>query len=265
MSNTHFSIQDSIARITIDRPKQLNALNGETLLEIQAHLQNLNQQLSASRDQSSARVLLIEGAGDKAFVAGADISELASADQEQLSKLIALGQSVMSQIEQLPIASIAAVDGFALGGGMELALACDLIAASSSAVFGLPEILLGVIPGFGGTQRLTARVGCGRSKRLVFFGEKINAEIAFQEKVCEYLFEHSEFEEKVQKLAVELSQRAPLALTAAKTAINSFSAEQLSSGLSLESSLFCKVADSQDGKNGLQAFLDKQKISFIGK
>ncbi|MCL4147801.1 UNVERIFIED_CONTAM: hypothetical protein GTU68_027782 [Idotea baltica] len=262
MSTTRLEFANKVATITIDRPKQLNALNRETLLALSNHIDEIKNTNSSER---VVRAVLIRGAGEKAFVAGADISELAEGNPEELSQLIDLGQLVMSKLEALEIIVIAAVDGFALGGGCELALACDLIVASSTAVFGLPETSLGIIPGFGGTQRLTARIGAGAARRLIYTGEKIDAETAYRLKLCEYLFDSTEFEQQLDKLLTKFVQSAPLAISAAKRAIANYDSKQLAVGLKSETELFCSLAESSDAKDGLRGFIEKTKITFNGK
>lgn len=265
MTYTRLEFNDSIATLTIDRPKQLNAINSEVLRELQEHQSALESIFTGPNPFEKVRLLLVRGAGEKAFVAGADINELAQCSGEESASLIALGQAVMNRFAELPLLVIAAVDGFALGGGCELALACDLIVSSSKSVFGLPEVQLGLIPGFGGTQRLCERVGIGRAKRMIFSGERVSADSALAIGLCDYVFQHEEFEAKLAELVSEVRLRAPRALAGAKFAINGFSAGHRDLGLCREAGLFSDVRKSQDAQRGLEGFMANTKVEFSGK
>jgi len=257
-------IETQFVEITIDRPKQLNALNSEVLLELQTHLDEIEALLQSAAVEVKPRLLVIRGAGEKAFVAGADINELAAFDATQISTMISEGQSLMNRIASLPIPVVAVVDGFALGGGCELALAADLIVSNSKAVFGLPEVLLGLIPGFGGTQRLTRRVGSGTAKRLVFTGAKIDAEEAYRIGLSDFLFEEQTFDEQLAKLIGELLKRAPLAIAAAKVCIDHAAQSRELDGFSLEAQSFHHVRASADAQLGLEGFLQQTSVKFKG-
>ena len=249
-----------IARVLINRPDALNALNAAVL-----------QQLAEVFDQlgrmkfSDLRVVVLEGAGEKAFVAGADIKLMQVATRLELREFIALGQSVMRQIERLPVPVIAAVDGFAIGGGLELALACDLTIATARSKMGQAEVNLGLIPGFGGTQRLLSRVGVGTAKRLIFTGENISAEEAVRLGVVDYCVSVEEFEVKVNQLAETMASKSSFALAAAKRAIDNATVEARLAGLTREVEEFIGLFEFDDTKEGLAAFIEKRKPQFKGE
>jgi len=248
---------DGIATITINRPKSLNALNVELLNELQALLENISQ-------NEDIRVLIFTGAGDKAFVAGADISELATFNPLQGKYFAAKGHDCLARIQNLPIPVIAAVNGFALGGGLELTLACDFAYASENAKFGLPEITLGIIPGFGGTQRLARVVGKNFAKEMIFSGKTISAEegreMGFVNKVLppETLMEES------QKTARSIAAKGRVSLNAAKQAVNRGMDVDLATGCAIEIDAFGLCLASEDAREGTTAFLEKRKPVFKG-
>ena len=246
-----------VSRVTINRPKSLNALNPAVLAE-------LKQIIATVAEDSEARVLTIWGAGEKAFVAGADISSMSEMSASEISDYVALGQEVMCAIEECKLPVIAAVDGFALGGGMELALACDLILASEGSRLGQPEVKLGILPGFGGTQRLLQRCGIGMTRRLIYTGEMIGAEEASRIGLVDKLFSSEEFESGVLALAETIAAQGPLAVSASKRAIASFSRESLHKGLQTEVAEFVALFQSKDRKEGMQAFLEKRPPVFTG-
>jgi enoyl-CoA hydratase len=256
--NIIFTVENNIATIFFNRPKALNALNN-------ALFDELNTALDMVRDDSSIRVLILTGAGDKAFVAGADISELAQMNPLQAKFFSRKGQKIFSKIEDLPIPAIAAVNGFALGGGSEAALACDFIYASEKAVFGLPEITLGLIPGFGGTQRLARLVGKNRAKELVFTGKNIRADKALEYGIANKVCAQESLMEEVLKTATLMAAKGKVALRAAKEVIQNGTAADLETGCRIENDGFGIAMVSEDAKEGTTAFLEKRKPVFKGE
>lgn len=252
-------LEDVWAQVTIHRPKVLNALNQETLKE-------LDRVLDEIESRREIRALVITGAGEKAFVAGADISELrripTAADAERQA---AQGQALFLRLERLPIPVIMAVNGYALGGGFELALSGDILLASDQAQFGLPEINLGVLPGYGGTQRLARLAGKNVAKYYTLTGERMDAETAHQLGIVQQVVPASDLLEEAKKLAVKLAGKAPTAVRYIKQTINQGSETDLMTGLQLEASAFGVVFDTQDREEGMDAFLEKRKPSFQGK
>lgn len=259
------SFEKQIATITISREPQLNALNQDVLQGLANACEQLAPLCRGAKAYESCRVLLIRGAGEKAFVAGADIKLMQSATPAELKTFTLLGQRVMRELEALPLPVIAVVPGFAIGGGMELALACDLIMASVRASFGQAEVKLGLIPGFGGTQRLVDRVGVGSSKRMIFTGDSVTAEEAYRMGLVDYLVPHESLEARVTELCESLLARSPIALAAAKRAIEQHVAPLKLPGLQAEAEEFLSSAGSADAKEGMLAFLEKRKPLFRGK
>jgi enoyl-CoA hydratase len=256
--NIIFTVENNIATIFFNRPKALNALNN-------ALFDELNTALDMVRDDSSIRVLILTGAGEKAFVAGADISELSQMNPLQAKSFSRKGQKIFSKIEALPIPAIAAVNGFALGGGSEAALACDFIYASEKAVFGLPEISLGLIPGFGGTQRLARIVGNNRAKELVFTGKNIRADKALEYGIVNRVCSPESLMEEVLKTATLIASKGKVALRAAKEVIQNGTAADLETGCRIENDGFGIAMVSEDAKEGTTAFLEKRKPVFKGE
>jgi enoyl-CoA hydratase len=245
----------SVATITMNRPKALNALNKETLLELECCLAGI----AADPD---VRVLIITGGGDKAFVAGADISFMQSLSVAEARAFGQLGHRVMRALEELPQPVICAVNGFALGGGCEMALACDMRFASSNAKFGQPEVNLGVIPGFGGTQRLPRLVGKGLANELIFSGKMIDAREACRIGLVNQVFGPEELMGECRKLAVMIASRGPSAVRLCKDAVkNGYEMDQ-ARACSYEADLFalCFAADEQS--EGMAAFLEKRSPNF---
>jgi enoyl-CoA hydratase len=255
--NIIFSLEDGIAIITFNRPKALNALNAELI-------QELSQALDEIAENELIRVLILTGAGEKAFVAGADITELATYNSLQAKLFSKKGHMTFNKIQELPIPAIAAVNGFALGGGSEIAMVCDFIYASENAMFGLPEINLGLMPGFGGTQRLPRLIGMNMAKELIFTGKMIPAteanRIGLVNKVCppETLME------EVKKTAVEIAFKGKVSLRAVKQTVNSGVNVDLMSGCGIEIDAFALCLASEDAKEGTSAFLEKRKAEFKG-
>ena len=251
------SINDTVALVTINRPESLNALNTDVLI-------SLGQVLSEISVMHDIRSVVITGAGDKAFVAGADIATMNGLGPRAIADYVELGQRTMRQIENFSLPVIAAVNGFALGGGLELALSCDLIFASESAKVGQPEVNLGVIPGFGGTQRLITRCGVGAAKRLCYTGEIISSEEALRLGIIDKIFSKESLLEEVQKICLTIATKAPLAVKAAKRVINQSVEQQMLSGLRREVDEFLSVFNSKDRAEGMQAFLQKRPAKFNG-
>ena len=254
------SVEDKIGRVVIHREKSLNALNEDVLQE----LSNILAGLSQPNLYEKCRALTIAGAGNKAFVVGADIKLMQEASPADIRRFISLGQFVMRQIENFPMPVIAVVDGFAIGGGLELALACDLIIASEKAQLGQAEVNLGLIPGFGGTQRLVHRVGTGLARRLILSGQNILAEEALERGLIDYLYQSDELQEKLADLCQNLASKGPLALAAAKRCIQAANGTNLLSGLTEEMEEFLDVFSSNDAEEGLTAFVEKRKPNFQG-
>jgi enoyl-CoA hydratase len=254
--NIRLETEDAIAILTIDRPKALNALNSKTLQELESALNSL---------PPTVRALIITGGGDKAFVAGADISEMASISAAQAREFSALGHRAFQTLEQLPIPTIAAVNGFALGGGCELALACDLIYASEKAKLGLPEVSLGVIPGFGGTQRLTRVVGKMRAKELIFTGERLDAAKAKEIGLVLDVLPADQLLAHCKAVAGKMLKNGPLAISQAKRVIEFGADQDLRAANELERQGFAVLFGSEDQKEGMKAFLEKRPAGFTGK
>jgi len=256
--NILFSVDESIATITFNRPKALNALNSALLKEF-------GQALDAILSDEDVRVLVLTGAGEKAFVAGADINEIAACDPLSGKLFAKTGQDAINRLPLLPIPVIAAVNGYALGGGTEMALACDFIYASEKAVFGLPEITLGIIPGFGGTQRLARLVGLNMAKEMIFTGRMLPSaearEIGLVNKVCP----PDALMEEVKKTALAIAAKGRVSLRAAKEAVNRGINVDLATGCAIEIDAFAVCMASEDAKEGTSAFLEKRKAVFKGK
>ena len=256
--NIRLEIGEGLARITIDRPKVLNALNRATLDEL-AHA------LRAVKENEAARVLIITGAGPKAFVAGADINELAKMQPLGAKDLAFFGQQVFAQIEELGKPSIAMINGFALGGGCELALACTLRTASASARLGLPEVSLGILPGYGGTQRLARIAGPGVAREWVLTGEPYSAEEAHRVGVVNRIFAPEELEEGTLKLAHTLLSRAPVAMRLALEAVRRGINMSQQEGEIIECDMFGLASTTEDMREGMTAFLEKRPAKFQGR
>ncbi len=252
-------IKNRVATITIDRPKVLNAIRLETMLEIE-HV------LETHENDPEVRVIVITGAGDKAFVSGGDISIMgASEGYIDILKTLPRGQAITSMIENYPKPVIARVNGIALGGGTELALSCDIRIASDKAIMGVPEIRLGIIPGYGGTQRLPRLVGAGMAKRLVLTGDHISAQEALRIGLVEEVVPAAELDNAVGKLASKLAERPPVALHMGKVAINSGIQADLKTGLEIEARCFALCFGTKDKTEGMNAFLQKRKPEFQGR
>ena len=255
MEFVKLEIDGPVAVVTIDRQKALNALSPQVLTE-------LGQAFTQVAQHQGVRAAILTGAGEKAFVAGADIAEMASFTHELALAFGDLGHRTMDAIEKLPIPVIAAVNGFALGGGCELALACDFIYASEKAKFGLPEVTLGVIPGFGGTQRLTRLVGRARAKELIFTGDMIDAQKAKEIGLALDVLPAGELLAHCKKVAATIAKRGPVAVREAKKVIDAGADVSLTEGNALEKGTFAVLFKSADQKEGMKAFLEKRPAAF---
>jgi enoyl-CoA hydratase len=249
-----------IAVLTLNRPNKLNALNRALLAEVGRAVSELAARPVAARP----RAVIVTGAGDKAFAAGADVAELSTLGVEAARSLSEHGQRVGRTLEEAPFPVIAAVNGFALGGGCELALACDFIHASDRARFGQPEVSLGLVPGFGGTQRLLRRVGIGRARELVLSGRTLDAAEAKAVGLANEVHPHAELLERVKGLARTIAEKAPLAVAAAKRLLLRGESIDLGAGCELETEAFGALFASRDAKEGTSAFVAKRKPVFDG-
>ncbi len=251
-------VADSVAKITFNRPKVLNAMNYEVMSELSCALYecDLNDEVKA---------LVLTGAGEKAFVAGADISQMQNSTPVEIMKLMELGQSTLRFLETMAKPSIAAVNGFALGGGTEIAMACDVRIAAENAMFGQPEILIGILPGWGGTQRLPRLVGMGPAKELILTGAKISAERAYEIGLVNKVVPAAQLLDEAMKLAKKFTTLPGFALKMAKNAMNFGFDMPLEGGVKLELSCISQCFSTQDQKEGMKAFLEKKKPAFTGK
>ena len=250
--------EGAVAIVTVARPEALNALNTET----NERLASVVNELSADE---AVRAVVLTGAGESSFVAGADIAEMRHFSAEEARRFGALGQSVMSGIEAAPQPWIAAVNGFALGGGCELALACDVRFAAEKAKFGQPEITLGITPGFGGTQRLPRNVGDGWAKYLVLSGRHLRADEALRIGLVQAVFAKDELMPQALKLAQELAAKSPLAMRYCKAAVNAAADTDIATGQGIERDLFALAFASEDQSEGMAAFLEKRPPEFNGR
>lgn len=248
-------VENGIAKIVIDRPKALNALNSEVL-------QELKKAIAEIQNRTDIRVLLIQGGGEKSFVAGADIAQMSNLNPLEGCEFGRLGQEVFSSLSELPFPTIAVIQGFALGGGCEIALACDIRIASEKAKFGQPEVGLGIIPGFGGTQRLARLVGPGQAKKLIYSAEIISAAQALQIGLVEQVVAPEQLDEVALKLAQMIASKSPNAVRLAKIAINQGLEGSLEEGMRLEASIFGLCFASPEQKEGMTAFLEKRPAKF---
>lgn len=251
-------IADGIATITLNRPKALNALNT-------AMLNELKEAVLAAEAAVEAAVLIITGAGEKAFVAGADIAQMRELTTLEGRRMTMLGQEVFQIIENIEKPVIAAVNGFALGGGCELAMACDIRIAAENAKFGQPEVNLGIIPGFGGTQRLPRLIGRGRAKYYILTGEMIPAAAAFELGLADRVVKAGELPEVCREVAGTIAGKAPVAVRMAKRAINRGLDVDLASGVAYEAEAYTTAFSTADRVEGMSAFLAKRAAAFQGK
>ena len=247
--------KEPVATVTVNRPDKLNALNNQTIKELSAAFDELNKNDSVS-------VIILTGSGEKAFVAGADIKELNSLDMITAKEFAEFGQSVFSKIEKSEKPVIAAVNGFALGGGCELALACHIRIASDNVKFGQPEVNLGIIPGYGGTQRLTRQINSGRAAEYILTGDMIDANEATRLGLVNHVYPQAELMENAMKLAGKIASKGQQAIRSALKAIKAVDNMPLAEGLKFEADLFALCCGSEDFKEGTAAFLEKRKPAF---
>lgn len=250
--NILFAVEDGIATITINRPKALNALNQATVSE----LKDVVEKIAADK---AIKVVIITGAGAKSFVAGADIKEMASKNAAEGREWGQFGQNVFTEIENLPQPVIAAINGFALGGGCELSCACDIRYAAENAKFGQPEVGLGITPGFGGTQRLARLVGPGMAKQLIYTAKNIKADEAMRIGLVNAVYPLEELMPAAEKLATTIAKNAPIAVRACKKAINDGLQVDMDAAVVIEEKLFGSCFETADQKEGMGAFLEKRK------
>ena len=255
--NLKIDINDSIATLTINRPDKLNALNKETLIELRNAVQDLEQ-------KTTIKVVILTGAG-KPFIAGADITQMKDMNSIEAKHFAELGHSVVETIENSRLIFIAMVNGYALGGGCEIIMGCDLIIASKKALIGQPEINLGVHPGFGGTQRLTRHVGRIKAKELILTGDNISAEEAHRIGLVNIVVEPEQLLEETTKLAQKIASKSAIQTAFVKELINKGADIDLKTANSLEISLFATSFSTQDQKEGMNAFIEKRKPNFKDK
>lgn len=251
-------IHEGVAKITFNRPKVLNAMNYDVMSELSCALYECDS-------NEAVKSLVLTGAGEKAFVAGADISQMQNSTPVEIMKLMELGQSTLRFLETMSKPSIAAINGFALGGGTEIAMACDIRIAAANAMFGQPEILIGILPGWGGTQRLPRLVGMGIAKELILGGGQINAQRAYEIGLVNKVVPQSQLMEEAQKLAKKFTTLPGFALKMAKNAMNFGYDMPLEGGVKLELSCISQCFSTEDQKEGMKAFLEKRKPMFVGK
>lgn len=249
--------RNKVVILTVNRPEALNALNHDVISDLTDAVEVLS-----GRDD--IMVIVITGAGEKAFIAGADLKHLSKLSPKGVFEFVEKGQELTFLIEKSPKAIIAMVNGFALGGGCELAMACDLIIASEKAIFGQPEVNLGIIPGMGGTQRLPRLVGRNRTKELVLIGEHIEANRAYEIGLANKVFPASSLLDETMKIAEKIASKAPFAVYTAKRAINQGFEASLNDGCYLELNSFALCFSTEDSQEGVGAFLEKRKPAFKG-
>lgn len=245
--------REAVEILTLSSPKTLNALNSALLAELDDHLQHIAPEV---------RVLIVTGDGPKSFVAGADISEMATLDSAEGEAFGKRGCTAFRRLETLPIPTIAAVNGFALGGGCELAMACDIRICSSNARFGQPEVGLGITPGFGGTVRLSRLIGMGRAKELIFSARAVKSDEALRIGLVNAVYEPEQLMTEALALAARIAANAPIAIANAKRAMDASFDSSVEEGCAIENHLFGLCFATEDQKNGMKAFLEKGKAEF---
>jgi len=256
--NIIYSVEDGIATITFNRPKALNAMNAQTMTELQ-------QAAIACKNDPEVKVLILTGSGTKAFVAGADIAEMQDKTAVDALSFMELGHETLRLIETMGKPVIAAINGFALGGGTEISLACDVRFASDNAAFGQPEILLGIIPGWGGTQRLPRIIGMGRAKELILSGGQIDAKRAYEIGLVNRILPQDQLMPEVKKFAAKLAALPGFALKMAKHSINFGYDLSLDNATRLEAECVSQCFSTKDQKEGMSAFLEKRKPTYCGR
>lgn len=253
-----YEVEGQIGIITINRPKALNALNSAVLDELDKTLDAV--------DQEAIRCLILTGAGEKSFVAGADIGEMSTLTKAEGEAFGKKGNDVFRKLETFPIPVIAAVNGFALGGGCEISMSCDIRICSENAVFGQPEVGLGITPGFGGTQRLARIVGTGKAKEMIYGARNIKAEEAYRIGLVNNVYPAEELMPAAKKLASTIARNAPIAVRNCKRAINEGIQVDMDQAIVIEEKLFGSCFETCDQKEGMNAFLEKRKVdAFLNK
>ena len=252
MGFVQYEVEGAVGIITIDRPRALNALNSEVLDDLNAVLDGV--------DLDAVRALVLTGAGEKSFVAGADIGEMSTLTKEEGEAFGKKGNDIFRRIETFPIPVIAAVNGFALGGGNEIAMSCDIRICSDNALFGQPEVGLGITPGFGGTQRLARLVSPGMAKQIIFSNSNIKADEAYRIGLVNAVYPQEELLPAAKKLAARIAKQAPIAVRACKKAINDGLQVGMDEAIVIEEKLFGSCFESYDQKEGMGAFLEKRKV-----
>lgn len=258
LNNVIFEKQGNIGVLTINRPKALNALNSETL-------KDLNTAIDHIEKEKDLYVVILTGAGDKAFVAGADIAEMKDLNEEEGKEFGLLGNKVFRRLENLDKPVIAAINGFALGGGCEISMACDIRIATTKAKFAQPEVGLGITPGFGGTQRLPRIVGQGKAKELIYTGDIIKADEALRIGLVNKVVEPENLMEEAMALAKKIASNAPIAVKLCKDAINRGSQVDIDSAVVIEAEDFGKCFATEDQKEGMSAFIERREKTFKNK
>ncbi len=257
LDNLLYKIEDGILIITINRPNKLNALNAGTFNDLEAAF-------TQAKKEANLKGIIVTGSGEKAFVAGADIAEFSGFSAEEGKQLSARGHGVFNLIENMELPVIAAVNGFALGGGCELALACHFRIGSDNAKLGLPEVSLGLIPGYGGTQRLPQTIGKGKAMEMMLTGDMVNAEKALQYGLLNHVVPLEELLPLAKKIISKIGSRGPIAVKKAIESINTFYQNDVD-GYQYEINAFGELFDTDDVKEGAKAFIEKRKPNFKGQ
>lgn len=257
-ANVILDKEEDLAFLYINRPKAMNALNKDTLLEIKSVIEDVE-------NDPAVKVLIVTGSGEKAFIAGADIAYMQNFCVSEGRGFAQLGQDIFRMFELMEKPVIAAINGFALGGGCELAMSCDIRLAAENAVFGQPEVGLGVTPGYGGTQRLARLVGEGRAKELIFTANTIKADEAYRIGLVNHVYPAAELMDEAKKLAKKIARQAPMAVGYSKTATGKGMQVDLDTAMGIESDLFGMCFATEDQKEGMKAFVEKRKPEFKGR
>jgi len=256
--NLKFQVEEGVVRLTINRPKKLNAINQDTINELREAMQEIY-------DNKEIKGVIISGEGEKAFISGADIKEISKLNEVYGRKFSENGQEVFALIEDCPKPIIAAINGFALGGGCELAMACHIRVAVEEAKLGQPEVKLGIIPGYGGTQRLPKLIGKGRALELMMTGDQITAEEAFEMGLVNHVvYDHSELIPKAEEILKKILNNAPLAIGMVIGSVNAAETDA-GGGYQTEANSFANCCKTEDFKEGISAFIDKRKAEFKGE